>query len=115
MKPLLLLLFLSSAFLLSCQPANSQEKASKESLATKAAPGEVISVVLSQDDFRAKMAELGAGIQLVDVRRHGVHARDVDGRIVTSAGGLAAGATLVVQFRDGRATSLVEHVNLEST
>ena len=69
MKPLLLLLFLSSAFLLSCQPANSQEKASKESLATKAAPGEVISVVLSQDDFRAKMAELGAGIQLVDVRR----------------------------------------------
>ena len=40
---------------------------------------------------------------------------EVDGRIVTSAGGLAAGATLVVQFRDGRATSLVEHVNLEST
>lgn len=74
MRPLLFLLCLSSAFLLSCQPANSQNKANGGAPSAEAAPlGEVISLVLSQKDFKAKMAELGADIQLVDVRRPNEH------------------------------------------
>lgn len=69
MKPLLLLLFISSAFLLSCQPVNSQDKTSKEALAAKAAPGDVVTEVLPPETYKAKMKELGAEVQLVDVRR----------------------------------------------
>ncbi len=70
MRPLLLLLFISSAFLLSCQPANSQDKASKEAIAAKAdASGDVVNEVLLLDAYKAKMKELGADVQLVDVRR----------------------------------------------
>jgi len=70
MRPLLFLLCLSSAFLLSCQPAASQDKKSKEALAAKAdAPGDVVNEVLPPEAYKARMKELGADVQLVDVRR----------------------------------------------
>lgn len=69
MKQFFFLLFLSSAFLLSCQPANSQDKASKEALAAKPAPGDVVNEVLPPEAYKARMKELGADVQLVDVRR----------------------------------------------
>ncbi len=73
MKQLFFLLFFSFTFLLSCQPANSQDKASKEALAAKAAPGETVNEVLPPEAYKAKLKELGAEVQLVDVRRPNEH------------------------------------------
>ncbi|MCB0564349.1 MAG: rhodanese-like domain-containing protein [Phaeodactylibacter sp.] len=66
MKQLLFLLFLSSAFLASCQQAGTGN-ASSEAIAAKA---DVVAVnkVLPLEAYKTKMSELGANRQLIDVR-----------------------------------------------
>lgn len=67
MKQIFFLLFFSSALLASCQQSGAGNVPG-ETITAKA-PVAAISEVLLLDAYKAKMKELGADVQLVDVRR----------------------------------------------